>query len=181
MVLASKLLSQERTCEEFLARAKDQLLSIGTGSDNNNIFKSFNVMRSAKFNHHLREKGSAESLTPVAATAPQVVKQRLHPSINSKLAGPKVSQREELLSDLSLVELEAVCGTYYVPDVHPDSPDYAPDRAVARDYLLWLTTSNPADLRQAYKEMENQPPARSVIDDPFWFRFQFQSDYVQLP
>lgn len=136
MVLASKLLSQERTCEEFLARAKDQLLSIGTGSDNNNIFKSFNVMRSAKFNHHLREKGSAESLTPVAATAPQVVKQRLHPSINSKLAGPKVSQREELLSDLSLMELEAVCGTYYVPDVHPDSPYYAPDRAVARDYLL---------------------------------------------
>ena len=49
MVLASKLLSQERSCEEYLARAKDQLLSIGTGTEVDDSFKSFNVMRSAKF------------------------------------------------------------------------------------------------------------------------------------
>lgn len=56
MVLASKLLSQEQSCEEILARAQDQLLSIGTEIEVDDSFESFNMMRSAKYNHALREK-----------------------------------------------------------------------------------------------------------------------------
>ena len=69
MVLALKLLSQECTCKEFLARAKDQLLSIGTGSEVDDMFESFNFVRSAKFNHPLREKGKEEKLSPSVVTA----------------------------------------------------------------------------------------------------------------
>ena len=108
MALASKLLSQECSCEEFLARAKDQLLSNGKGMDVDDSFESFNVVRSTKFNHHLREKGREEKLSSSAPTSPQVVKQRPHPSINSKLAGPKVCQKGELLNKMSLVELYRV-------------------------------------------------------------------------
>ena len=73
-----------------MTRAKDQLLSIGTGVDTDDSFESFNVMQSDKLNHVLREKGEEEKLTAVASTSPQVVKDWPHPSINSKLAGPKV-------------------------------------------------------------------------------------------
>ena len=125
MVLASKLLGQERSCEEFLARAKDQLISM-TGPELNDSFESFNVMRSAKFNHAVREKGTEEKLSAAASTSPRVVVPRPHPSINTKLAGPKVCQKQELLSERSLIELEATCGTYFVPEVHPDNPEYAP-------------------------------------------------------
>ena len=76
MVLASKLLSQEQSCEEYLARAKDQLLSIGTGTEVGNSFERFNVLRSAKFNHALREKGQEEKVTAAASTSPNVVKER---------------------------------------------------------------------------------------------------------
>ena len=106
-------------------------------------------MRLAKFNHAVREKGGEQKLTAAASTSPKVVVARPHPSINSKLAGPKVSQKQELLSDLSLVELEAMCGTYFVPEVHPDNPEYAPDSAVARDYSLWWSSGDPAILRRA--------------------------------
>ena len=70
MVLALKLLGQERLCEEFLAMAKDQLLSIGTGTEIDDSFESFNVMRSAKFNHAIREKGAEEKLFSAASTSP---------------------------------------------------------------------------------------------------------------
>ena len=70
MVLASKLLGQERSCKEFLARAKDQLLSIGTGADFDDSFESFNVMRSAKFNHAVREKGAKEKMAVTASASP---------------------------------------------------------------------------------------------------------------
>ena len=180
MVLASKLLGQERSCEEFLARAKDQLISIGTGPEVDDSFESFNVMRSAKFNHAVREKGLEEKLSAAASTSPQVVISRPHPSINTKLAGPKVCQKRELLSNLSLIELEATCGTYFIPEVHPDNPEYAPDSAVARDYSIWLSTGDPAILRQAYKEMEAARSAREA-DDSFRFRLQPQPDFLDLP
>ena len=95
MVLASKLFGQERSCEEYLARAKDQLMSIGTGTKVDDSFESFNMMRAAKFNHAVREKGAEEKLTAAASTSPRVVVARPHPSINSKLAGPKVCQKQE--------------------------------------------------------------------------------------
>ena len=154
MVLASKLLRQERSCEELLARAKDQLTSIGTGPELDDSFESFIVMRSAKFNHAVRGKGTEEKLSAAASTSPRVVVAHPHPSINSKLAGPKVCQKQELLSERSLIELEAMCGTYFVPEAHPDNPKYAPDSAVARDYSLWLSTGDPAVLQRAYKEMD---------------------------
>ena len=178
MVLASKLLGQERSCEEFLARAKDQLLSIGTGVEFDDSFESFNVMRSAKFNHAVREKGAEEKMAAAASISPSVVIARPHPSINSKLAGPKVCQKQELLSDRSLIELEAICGTYFIPEVHPDNPEYAPDSAVARDYSLWLSSGDPAILRRAYKEMEEGRTSRDVTSDPFRFRLQFQPEYL---
>ena len=106
-------------------------------------FESFNVMRAAKFNHAIREKGAEEKLSAAASTSPRVVVTRPHPSINSNLAGPKVCQKQELLSDQSLVELEAMCGTYFVMEVHPDNPEYAPDSVVARDYSLWLSSGGP--------------------------------------
>ena len=87
---------------------------------------------------------------------------RPHPSINTKLAGPKVCQKKELLSNRSLVELEAMCGTYFVPEVHLDNPEYAPDSAVARDYSLWLSSGDPAILRRAYKEMDQGWASRDV-------------------
>lgn len=97
MVLATKLLSQEQSREEFLARTQDQLLSIGTVVG---AFRVFNVVQSGKFNHHLREKGEEEKLESPVATSPQVVRQQ-HPhlSINSKLAGPKIFQKKELLTE----------------------------------------------------------------------------------
>ena len=99
MVLVSKLLSQERSCEEYLARAKDQLLSIGTGTEVDDSFESFNVMRSAKFIHTVQEKVGEEKFTAAASTSPKVVVARPHLSINSKLAGPKGCQKQELLSN----------------------------------------------------------------------------------
>ena len=130
------------------------MLSIDTGLELDNSFESFNVDLLAKFIHHLREKGKDEKLTSLAPTSSQVVKQRPHPSINTKLAGPKVCKRKELLSEMSLIELEAVCRTYFIPEVHPDNPEYAPQCAVAMDYSLWLSAGYPAVLRGAYKEME---------------------------
>ena len=178
MVLASKLLGQERSCEEFLARVKDQLLSIGMGTEFDDSFESFNVMRSAKFNHAVREKGAEEKMSAAASTSPRGVIARPHPSINSKLAGPKVCRKQELLSDRSLIELEAICGTYFVPEVHPDNPEYAPDSAVARDYSLWLSSGDPAILRRAYKEMDEGRSSRDVTSDPFRFRLQFYPKYL---
>ena len=180
MVLASKLLGQERSCEGFLTRAKDQLTSIGTEPELDDSFESLNVMRSAKFNHALREKGTEEKLSAAASTSPRVMVACPHPSINSKLAGPKVCQKKELLSERSLIELEAMCGTYFVPEVHPDNPEYAPDSAVARDYSIWLSTGDPAVLRRAYKEMDEWRNSRDV-SDPFRFRFHHQPDYLERP
>lgn len=75
-----------------------------------------------------------------------------------------------------------MCGTYFVPEVHPDNPEYAPDSAVARDYSLWLSSGDPAVLRRAYKEMEQQSPTnREVYQDPFQFWFRFQPDYLDRP
>ena len=179
MVLASKLLRQERSCE-FLARAKDQLTSIGNGPELDDSFESFNVMRSAKFNHPVREKGTEEKLSAAASTSPRVVVARPHPSINSKLAGPKVCEKKELLSERSLIELEAMCGTYFVPEAHPDNPKYAPDSAVARDYSLWLSTGDPAVLRRAYKEMDEGQTSRDVSDS-FRFRFHHKPNYLERP
>ena len=181
MVLASKLLGQERSCKEYLARAKDQLMSIGTGPELDDSFESFNMMRAAKFNHAVREKGAEEKLSAAASTSPRVVVARPHPSINSKLAGPKVCQKQEILSDRSLVELEAICGTYFVPEVHPDNHEHAPDSAVARDYSLWLSSGDPAILRRAYKEMDQGRASRDVSRDPFQFQFQFQPEYLDRP
>ena len=117
-------------------------------------------------------------MTAAASTSPKVVVARPHPSINSKFAGPKVCQKKELLSNRSLVELEAMCGTYFVPEVHPDNPEYAPDSA---DYSLWLSSGDPAILRRAYKEMDQGWASWDVTQDPFRFRFQFHPEYLDRP
>ena len=43
-----------------------------------------------------------------------------HPSIYNKMAAGMACSREELMSDLSIEEVAATCGTYYVPEVNPD-------------------------------------------------------------
>ena len=147
----AKILAQERSYEEFLARAKDQLFSIGQGYKDDEVYEQFNVVRTPQYNHHFREKGNAESIEPTTEAAPRMLEARPHPSIYKKLAAGIVCSREELLSDLSMEEIEAACGTYYIPEVHPHSPDYAPDCPIAREYSLWMTSGDPAVLRKAYR------------------------------
>ena len=126
MALAAKILAQERPCEEYLARAKDQLFSFGQGYEDDEAYEQFNVVQTHQCNHHLPEKGNAESIEPMTEAAPRMLETRPHLSIYSKMAAGMVCSREELLSNLSMVEIEATCGAYYIPEVHPDSPDYAP-------------------------------------------------------
>ena len=154
MALAAKVLPQERQCEEFLARAKYQLFSTGQGYEEDEAYKQFNVVRTPQYNHHLREKGKAESIIPTTEAAPCMLLTKPHPSIYNKLAAGIVCSREELMSDLSIEEVEATCGTYYVPEVHPESPDYAPDSAIALDYSLC-----PQDLsqQQIWQQMVHPP------------------------
>ena len=149
MALAAKLLVQERQCAEYLARAKDQLLSIGQGLEEDEAYEQFNVVRSPKHNHHLREKGAAESTSPTTEATPRMLKSQPHPSIYNKMAAGMACSREELLSNLLIGEVAATCGSNYVPEVHPDAPEYSPDSPVARDYSLWITTGDPQVLRKA--------------------------------
>ena len=76
-----------------------------------------------------------------------------HPSIYNKLVTGMVCSREQLVCDLSMVEIEATYGTYYIPEAYPDAPEYAPDSPIARDYSLCMTTWDPAVLQKAYKNM----------------------------
>ena len=64
-------------------------------------------------------------------------------------------------------KLEAVCGTYFIPEVHPDNPEYATDSTIARDYSLWLSSGDPAVLRRAYKKMERTRTHMDVSMNPF--------------
>ena len=153
MALAAKVLAPKRQCEEFLARAKDQLYGIGQGYEEDEAYEQFNVVRTPQYDHHPREKGKAESIIPTTEAAPCMLQTKPHPSIYNKPAAGMVCSREELMSDLSIEEVEATYGTYYVPKVHPDSPDYALDSAIARNYSLWITTGDPQVLRKAYHEM----------------------------
>ena len=74
-----------------------------------------------------------------------------------------------------------MCGTYFVPEVHPDNHEYAPDSAVARGYSLLLSSGDPAILRRAYKEMDQGWASWDVTQDPFRFRFQFHPEYLDRP
>ena len=83
-----------------------------------------------------------------------------------------------------------MCSSWYVPEVHPNSPSYNPDSAVARDYSIFLVHGDPEILRKAYKEIHNSKPAGGTwrvwsTDDAFrvyefpnydnaWEQFRFQ-------
>ena len=85
------------------------------------------------------------------------------------------------MSDLSIEEVETTCGTYYVPEVHPDSPDYAPDSAIARDHSLSITTEDPQVLRKAYREMEAVSRRERLASDMFRFLFRFAPEHLTMP
>ena len=85
------------------------------------------------------------------------------------------------MSDLSIQEIKATCGTYYVPEVHPDSPDYAPDCSIAHEYSIWITTGDPQVLRKAYQEMAAVFGRERSVSNPFRFRFLFAPEYLSLP
>ena len=92
-----------------------------------------------------------------------------------------VCSRDELIGDLSIDEVAATCETYYVPEVHPDSPAYAPDSPIARDYSLWITTGDPQVLRKAYREMAAVSRRERSTSDSFRFRFRFAPEYLVKP
>ena len=87
-------------------------------------------------------------------------------------------------------DLVRTCTSWHVPEVHPDSPSYNPDSAVARDYSIFLVHGDPEILRKAYNKMQNTKPVggnrrvRSLVDDfrvdefpsydDTWEQFQFQ-------
>lgn len=87
-------------------------------------------------------------------------------------------------------DLVRMCSSWYVPEVHPDSPSYNPDSTVAWDYLIFLVHGDPEILRKAYKEMQNSKPAggnrrvRPMVDafrvdefpsyDDTWEQFRYQ-------
>ena len=85
------------------------------------------------------------------------------------------------MSYLSIDEVAATCGTYYVPEVHSDSPKYAPDSPIARDYSLWIITGDSQVLRKAYREKAVVSGRERSSPDSFRFRFRFAPDYLTKP
>ena len=128
MALAAKILASERS---YIWHGPK--ISIGQCHEEDEMYEQFNVVRSPQYNHHLREKGASTSSDPPLKPRP----------IYDMLAAGMVCSREDLVIDFSMAEIKATRGTYYVPEVHPDSPDYAPDSPIARDYSLWMTTGTP--------------------------------------
>ena len=72
MNLAAKLQGQDRLCEEFLGRIQDQLLSLGWDGHQEDSYTAFNVLRSPKYQHAVREKGDLELVLGVDIPPPVI-------------------------------------------------------------------------------------------------------------
>ena len=134
MNLAAKSQGQDRLCEEFLRRIQDQLLSVGRDCHQENGYTTFNVLRSPKYQHAVREKGDQELV--LADDIPPPVISASPPPTSSGLSQQqpstqRICSRPELKGDKPMEDLVRTCTSWYVPEVHPDSPSYNPDSAVA--------------------------------------------------
>ena len=162
MNLAAKLQGQDRLCEEFLGRIQDQLLSVGRDGHQEDGYTTFNVLRSPKYQHAVKEKGDRE-LVLADDIPPPVISANPPPTSSGpehqQTSTQRICSRSELRGDEPIEELIRTCTSWYVPDVHPDSSSYKPDSAVARDYSIFLAHGDPEILRKAYREMQEVKPS----------------------
>ena len=123
---------------------------------------AFNVLRCPKYPHAVREKGDRELV--LANDIPPPVISASPPPTSSGLSQQqpstqRICSRPELKGDEPMENRIRTCSSWYVPEVHPDSPSYNPDSAVARDYSIFLVHGDPEILRKAYREMQNSKPS----------------------
>ena len=188
MVLAAKLLGQDRICAEFMGTARDQLMTMGYDDVYDRGYVAFNVLRSGRFASAVQEKGQRERLrnyeplpTPGALSpAARAEAENLDP-LYGKSPPTRVCSRSDLLGPDTDASLERTCTSWFIPEILPNHPDYAPQSPVARDYSLWLVSKDPEVLRQSYREMKKWGKSdrltRSALDpfrfappEPFRFR-----------
>ena len=162
MNLAAKLQCQDRLCVEFLGRIQDQLLSVGRDGHQEDGYTAFNVLRSPKYQHAVKEKGDrelvlADNILPplISAIPPPTSSCPEHQQTSTQ----RICSSSKLWGDEPMEELIRTCTSWYVPEVHPDSSSYKPDSAVARDYSIFLAHGDPEILRKAYREMQEVKPS----------------------
>ena len=108
MNLAAKLQGQDRLCEEFLGQIQDQLLSKGRDGHQEDGYTAFNVLRSPKYQHTVKEKGDrelvlADDIPPpvISANPPPTSSGPEHPQISSQ----RICSRSELRGDEPIEQL----------------------------------------------------------------------------